>query len=355
MLSWRNSENYNNTGGNGNNRGHGGRGRTRLSQGRGASTRNTGNRRLETIASVSRSSGVEKGGDALKDFRTQEEYRDFIQEKLDLFWKRSDLTEQQNREIQENLLILFRKLREGIVASQRNDAFMNEVYETSLCLATLSDNSRQLDSILSYFLQHSSETNDKISPQQSCSLYAIIIALLNQLVLSYPSQTSYRKSIQSIPSSLLQPSSKSHRWITNLSLSLWSNNFCRFDKLTRQPFLDSVFSELLPDLLSAEFTSLSISSRPIKADRDLVRNAFHHAVDRLRVRVRNSAWTIIRSSYRELSCNAESETREWLIRSLALDASPQDSCSLDTWLAEKRVAGHIRPKEGIDGRWIIHR
>ncbi|KAJ3856488.1 hypothetical protein EV368DRAFT_78662 [Lentinula lateritia] len=355
MSSWRFSENPSNT--RGHNRGFRGRGRASLSsQGRGASTLNTGNRRLENIASVSRSSGVEKDGDALKDHKTQEEYREFIQGKLDSFWKSPPSTEQQTRDAQENLLILIRKLREGIVASKRNDAFAVEVCETSLYIATLFNHPKQLSSILPYFIPHPSDSTAEVLSQQSYSMCAIFIALINQLILGYPSQTLYRQSVRSIPDLLLQRSSKSHRWISSLSASLWANNFSKSEQLTRRSTITSLLDELLPDSLSAHFTDLSLSSHSSKSNHDIARKAFSHAVDMLRVKIRHSAWNIIRSSYRELSCNAHSETRDWLNRSLVLTvAHSEDICdsSLDIWLKEKSAAGHIRSKEGVEGRWVF--
>ncbi|KAF8827818.1 hypothetical protein HHX47_DHR4000719 [Lentinula edodes] len=301
MSSWRFSENPSNS--RGYDRGFRGRGRASWSsQGRGASTLNTGNRRLENIASVSRSSGVEKDGDACTTLTSI------------------------------------------------------SVCETSLYIATLFNHPKQLSSILPYFIPHPSDSTAEVLSQQSYSMCAIFIALINQLILGYPSQTLYRQSIHSIPDLLLRRSSRSHRWISSLSSSLWANNFSKSEQLTRRSSITSLLDELLPDSLSAHFTDLSLSSHSSKSNRDIARKAFFHAVDMLRVKIRNSAWNIIRSSYRELSCNANSETRDWLNRSLSLTvAHSEDTCdsSLDVWLKEKSAAGHIRSKEGVEGRWVF--
>ncbi|EJF63242.1 hypothetical protein DICSQDRAFT_145501 [Dichomitus squalens LYAD-421 SS1] len=117
---------------------------------------------MELIASVSRSSGLEKDGDALRDARVQEEYRTFIQGKLDDYWKRYPLSSyadlgsedadaaRSRKENQENLLILLRKLREGLLSIKRKDAFALEVYETSLYLAVLFKSPVQTTSALSH-------------------------------------------------------------------------------------------------------------------------------------------------------------------------------------------------------------
>ncbi|KAF9077467.1 hypothetical protein BDP27DRAFT_1253367, partial [Rhodocollybia butyracea] len=307
--------------------------------------RGNSNRRLENIASVSRSSGLEKDGDALKDLKTQEEYRDFIQNKLESYWKHP------TRELEENLLILFRKLREGIVSSKRNDSFSTEVNESSLYLATLFNSPRQLGSILPHFVTHPSTF-------QSSSVNAILAVLLNQLILSYPSQTLYRQSLYPISKSFFQTSSKTYNWITNISSSLSTRNFSKFEKLTRRSSFASILEDSTPESLSDGLGALSISSSNQTPNRELARKALYHAVQLLRARVRDSVWSIIRSSYRELSCNADSGTRDWLIRSLFLntaDSEDDSGISLDNWLEQKEVEGHIRPKENIAGRWIVRK
>ncbi|TFK91880.1 hypothetical protein K466DRAFT_283725 [Polyporus arcularius HHB13444] len=54
------------------------------------------------------------------------------------------------REMEENLLILFRKLREGLLSTHRRDAFALEVYETSLHLSVLFNSPVQTTSTLSH-------------------------------------------------------------------------------------------------------------------------------------------------------------------------------------------------------------
>ncbi|PIL22744.1 transporter [Ganoderma sinense ZZ0214-1] len=120
-----------------------------------------GKRHMELIASVSRSSGLEKDGDALRDPKIQQEYRTFIQGKVDEYWKRYPLSLDDSRdetvaaarnrkENEENLLILFRKLREGLLSTNRRDAFALEVYETSLYLSVLFKSPVQTTSALSH-------------------------------------------------------------------------------------------------------------------------------------------------------------------------------------------------------------
>ncbi|KAG8702107.1 hypothetical protein FRC08_003685, partial [Ceratobasidium sp. 394] len=78
------------------------------------------------LPSVSRSSGLEPNGDALRSFETQEEYWKYIIEKiLDLELPNrepsKDMADRQEKEA--NVMILLRKLREGFVATNRRDDF----------------------------------------------------------------------------------------------------------------------------------------------------------------------------------------------------------------------------------------
>ncbi|KAI0712445.1 hypothetical protein C8Q76DRAFT_797292 [Earliella scabrosa] len=211
-----------------------------------------GKRQMELIASVSRSSGLEKDGDALRDPKIQEEYRAYIQDKVDEYWKKypflspcrsgasEDAESRRNRkEMEENLLILFRKLREGLLSTQRRDAFALEVYETSLHLSILFKSPAQTTSTLSHLLpdlyiskrnsgggstsQHLSPENPRRTPSAASSpspvlpahcsqiqgrpeepsppaaaaaiprtaLATTLISLLHRLVQAYPSQSAF--------------------------------------------------------------------------------------------------------------------------------------------------------------------
>ncbi|KAI0769069.1 hypothetical protein BD413DRAFT_629044 [Trametes elegans] len=188
-----------------------------------------GKRHMELIPSVSRSSGLDKDGDALRDQKVQEEYREFIQTKVDDYWKAYPLrgpvpgsgeygpeAARHKKETEENLLILFRKLREGLLSRQRRDAFALEVYETSLHLSVLFKSPVQTTSTLSHLFPNfymsisnstrrpptrpvSSAANGPAtqplenSPPQPppSALPSTLILLLHHLVSSYPSQLAF--------------------------------------------------------------------------------------------------------------------------------------------------------------------
>lgn len=133
---------------------------------------------MEMMQSVSRSGGDGAEGDALKNWRTQEKYRQYIAEKVESHYRKYGTPlhtlpilpagsaigkdeRKENRKGKElarageelesfgSLVLLFRKLREGVVASGRIDSFAIEVFESSARFAILSNNRPQLLSALS--------------------------------------------------------------------------------------------------------------------------------------------------------------------------------------------------------------
>ncbi|KAH7885414.1 hypothetical protein F5I97DRAFT_1382091 [Phlebopus sp. FC_14] len=299
-------------------------------------------RRMDHIASISRSSGLEKDGDSLKDYGLQESYRTFIDEKLKAFWdvymvesREADALRRQKRDGQENILILFRKLREGIFSSGRKDKFALEVYETSLYCSVIFDSPAQTTSILSHPLPSMYASTN--APHPSCFVTVLII-LLHNLVNAYPSQRTYFEQLKQITPNFLERSSPPYGWIATLALSLRTLNFIRFEQLSRP----AAFEQLLPPVPDA-----------IGAFRNLPRDALSSLVSRLRLKARGTAWAVLRNGYRELS--SSEGTRSWLCRQLLFEsiALEHPAVHFEEWVEEECRHGHLRRKEGIDGRWIV--
>ncbi|KAJ6504603.1 hypothetical protein C8R47DRAFT_1102894 [Mycena vitilis] len=304
-------------------------------------------RKMEHIASVSRSSGLEKDGDALKNPDVQNEYRQFIQSKLDDIWANypqhpteSETETRRRIDAQENVLILFRKLREGIISSKRVDQFALEVYETSLYLAVIFDSPRHISpvipALMSYF--HLPSTG----PHSNCVI-TVLVSLLHHLVAAYPSQREFHAYIASVPKPFFQDGSAARTWITSLAGCIRARNYAQNDILLRR--------SALPDDAGISSSALSESKQ------DLPRKALYHLVESLRHKTREMAWTVMRSAYRELSCQVDPllNTRGWLERSLVLRSDIPLGCNmdLDEWLDQQSGLGHVRRKDGVDGRWIV--
>ncbi|KAF9262908.1 hypothetical protein L218DRAFT_866351 [Marasmius fiardii PR-910] len=313
---------------------------------------NLDGRRMENIASVSRSSGLEKDGDALKDFKTQGEYREFIQGKIDDFWNQfpegkptNTFGNQRRSELQENILILFRKLREGLVSSQRYDRFALEVYETSLYLSVIFRNIKQSSSIIPHLLPELYEKTRKPHPNITLT---ILISLLHELLIAYPSNGNYQQTLKTaLRLGYFRRSSDAYLWINSLSSSLRTHNYSKFEELTR-------YETFSPFMKNTEDPSDKSSSSWLKE------KAMVSMVDQLRAKCRDKTWSILRSAYRELACHEESGTRGWLIRSLALQSAAtsegkRSEAVLDDWLEEKSSLGHVQRKEGVQHRWLLAR
>ena len=170
------------------------------------------------------------------------------------------------------------------------------------------------------------------------SIHSVLISLLHYLVTSYPSQSTYNQHRTQIS---LRNQSKASDWLMSLTRSLRMRNYAKFENLTGKKSILEVIGE---------------STTTPTANSDLGTRALLFLVDSLRRKAGDSAWDTIRSAYRELSCDPTSlGTKTWLRRSLCLDSVVLDdsSCEIESWLEQKLPLGHVRRKEGVEGRWII--
>ncbi|KAG6850338.1 hypothetical protein H0H93_014611 [Arthromyces matolae] len=308
---------------------------------------------MELVASVSRSSGLEKDGDTLKDYRVQEKYRVFVQGKVDdvlalhprrLTESEKDRTARVNA--QENVLILFReapvffvkkfvfsdsttgKLREGISSSQRTDGFALEVYETSLYFAVLFESPKQTTAIIHPLVP----SMYRAAPQPHKNrLIIVLISLLHHLIAVYPSQGTFRQFFDTIPSEFLPKTSEAHAWITALARSIRTIDYASFSALTSPSRLSTFLDD--KDDLSQALQSLSLNNDDKES---LPRRSFFTLMHSLRAKFQATTWNVVRSAYREISCNDEHLT-------------------LEQWLEKESTHGHSRQKEGADGRWLIYK
>lgn len=297
---------------------------------------------MNLVASVSRSSGLEKGGDDLKDNAVQEEYREFIRDKIDSapeVWDTQNLPAlpkeelERRDEVRENILILLRKLREGISAAKRSDAFAIEVYETSFFLAVVSRSHRRISPIVSQV--HPELYADTPGPHSNADV-AFLVSLIYHLAASYPLQTPFQQQLSIVTGQLLPPASPQHKWIKSIAASLRQSNYTRFYQLTTTSALP------LSDDLSLDALSLRPQSSRASAEK-----ALSVALDMLQAKVRERAWEILRMAYHELSTAPEGAT--WLARSLALEPDPE---TVTRWLDGQSEKGGVKRKENGGERWL---
>lgn len=248
-----------------------------------------------------------------------------------------------------NVLILFRKLREGILSTKRNDAFALEVYETSMYLSVIFSTPVQTTSIISHLVPSMYKAQPNVT--KSCQLTSIT-SLLHLLATGYPSQSRYSEHLNSIPIDYLSPSVRS--WLRELTRALRLHNFACIERSTNRYAMLNCLN------LGTTETPRDDSNAP----RDIAIEALATLLDMLRSKASATAWSILRSAYYELSCPIPSEgtgslARDWLLRSLLLrtvafkDDAVDNTAILDTWIRERLTLGELKPKEGVEGRWIV--
>lgn len=174
---------------------------------------------------------------------------------------------------------------------------------------------------------------------------AVLISLLNTLVYEYPRQNSFHSLLQWFycldKGNFWNRGSCSFRFIRALAKALAANNLTRFEQLTRESSIRNVMTQIMP----CE-----------DAEKDSVQIAVISLMNDLRVRVQADAWTILRSAYREAD---SANSGDWLAKTLMIlvplkDNLDQKAKYVDTWFSNKPMT-QVTPKEGVAGRWILHR
>ncbi|KAF8308199.1 hypothetical protein DL93DRAFT_2231783 [Clavulina sp. PMI_390] len=320
-------------------------------RGSGRSQQQPSTRDWRYIPSVSRSSGLEKDGDALTKASVQLDYYKVINDKLEAYL-REGRNSPDKQEKEENLLIMFRKLREGLISSKRADAFAAQVYETSAFLAIVASSARNpAGPILSHLLLDfpaEKVTESAPSTAQHFLCDAAFIYLLDLMVSEYPSQRAFRPAFSDLRRSNVV-SQECQVYIERLSLLLRRNDFLSVSSTTR------LESKSLAKVLKSP-------SRPPNPS-PLFMEALQTLMERLRSKARDTAWLVIRSAYREADVNA---SQEWLSRSLLLSsrsyadgAADAGQVPVSQWFKDRASMGEtealLRDGKTLDGRWTLRR
>lgn len=216
------------------------------------------------------------------------------------------------------------------------------VYETSLYLSVIFDSPVQTTSILSRLVPN---IYSAVPTPQPFRLITILILLLHQLVIAFPSQQPYLDQIRCVVPNLLERPSAAYLWISTLSRSLRTLNFVQFERLSRS----DAFEHLLPP--SRPIPSSNVMATTVF--HDLPRIAVNALVSRLRLKARDEAWMVVRNAYRELS--SSDETQAWLGKRLFFNSFGSEATVVrfDEWVRERCRDGQLRLKEGVEGRWMI--
>jgi hypothetical protein len=175
---------------------------------------------------------------------------------------------------------------------------------------------------------------------------SILISLLHHLVSAYPTQSTFREQLRSLPHTVFC-AGEARTWIIDLASALRFRNYYRLQELTQpQAYAHFVL----------ERASLASLPRGVTLP-SLARRALDELIAQIMKKARQTAWVVMRSAYPLFACQAGSETRIWLERSLFLHTDRQflPNDDLDNWLEAKSRAGEIDHKEGVEGRWVVRK
>ena len=191
---------------------------------------------------------------------------------------------------------------------------------------------------------------------------SIVLSSLHFLSIGYPSQSRYLEHLHTLPSSFLPKSHPAKAWLRELTWTLRSHIYSNLEKLTSREACAHILERPKDTKIEHARAPPQKYSYPI----NLTLEALCTLVDALRNRARDTSWLVLRTAYRELSLPEPSEvdptpTREWLCRSLTLHpvkmtgslTTVDDVTLLDKWVESRRAQGDVRPKEGVEGRWIV--
>lgn len=210
----------------------------------------------------------------------------------------------------------------------------------------------QTTSVISHLVPNMYDAHSEL--HKSCSRVSII-SLVYFLVAAYPSQSRYSDHLNSLPAAFVSSSTRS--WLRELTRCIRQHNFARLEQLTNR-------HASMQALNSGAHVPLIGQPPSAPQGQELAQEALSTLLDTLRVKARDTTWTILRSAYRELHCPKPTDvasmyTRDWLLRSLLLrsvackEEVEDDIALVDTWVQERAMLGEMRPKENTEGRWIV--
>lgn len=230
------------------------------------------------------------------------------------------------------------------------------MYETSLHLSIIFNSPTQTTSVISHLLP---SIYNALPELHSNLMSTVLLASLHFLCFGYPSQSRCFEHLHSLPDSFLPKYHPVERWLRDLMRTLRLHNYSRLEDLTSREVCERVLKQ-------AGYASPRATIKTRSSTVDLILEALCTLVNALRLKARETSWLVLRTAYRELSLPKPSDTdpaptRAWLCQSLALKSVKGDAGSsitdvvtlLDTWVESRQAQGDIKPKEGVEGRWIV--
>ncbi|KAG8787639.1 hypothetical protein FRC20_010495 [Serendipita sp. 405] len=292
-----------------------------------------GVKQFEYLPSISRSGGGDDlDGDSLKKHDIQEKFRRWIDEKL-LKLEASATEElgiEKEKLLKEDVLRLFRKLREGIIAAKRQDAFAAEVYELSLLLAAAYGATDQVTALAAQILAPSDTENATSEALGSILMkkeIVVLLALLHQIVLGLRHSPTFHsavnKILQHLPTSL---SPSRVNWLRGVMIGVKTQNYYAIWQLTSKASLTGLLQDTLSPGTHGKRQEAAITHEVV---------ALHHFV-------RDTAWGVVRCAYRD-------EREDWLAITLHLSSNPGG------WLLQKQQLQEALRSDNKQVRWKVYK
>lgn len=209
------------------------------------------------------------------------------------------------------------------------------VYEISLFLAVKFRSAVQTTAVIAHLNTLYADRAKAASPTEAEDLLkrataSSIVCLLHYLVEGYPSHKTYFDHLKSLPNHCLNQDSDAYIWLTDVRGALSSGNYSKLESLTETAQMDQ-----LVNLHRTDYHP------------QLVREAVDALVAALQNKIRERIWTVVRKAYRELSIIPDSV---WLGKTLMMKSD-----EVQGWLRKREAEGHLKAKEGVEGRWVVLR
>lgn len=299
---------------------------------------------MDKILSISRSGDLDKGGNALKSPKLQSEFFVQIERKLNDYLRdyptilKCSSPSTGQLAAQDNILIQLRKLREGLLSTKRADSFALQVYELSFYFAVSCQSTTHQQSTANTLpaLYRSSERASTRQPPQTTSQKQratfAVIRLLQSLTETRSFGNHYHTRLAEV-NSYCQLESVVQSWLQELLMSIIRGNITHSMLLTH----DAQRERKARDLgLNTNSTAHTIAKQ-----------ALSRTLLNLRSILRDRAWTVTRTAYRQITVSHD----DWCYRSLGF----QDKDQLESWLKEREKLGEANPRPESTTVWLLHK
>ncbi|KZT57472.1 hypothetical protein CALCODRAFT_483149 [Calocera cornea HHB12733] len=301
--------------------------------------------RMERLAMISRSGGSDDDNDTLKDFKIQEDFQEYIDKHISAYQAANAFPPPLNDdgtsslspsqlETLTNILIMLRKLREGILASQRVDRFAVEAYEMSARLAVYCQEDKALSSVFGHLVPDLYDEADEAmlttgllylttgttpaAPNPNGALVTsnrdefTAVYLLHLLHTAYPSQQDFLSRLKD----LSPPTSATFQLVAVTAAYVRRGNFWALSQLVLRP--SPIRSDLVQRMLIV-----------------------------ILAKTRSRTWATLKAAYMQLQL----DRGNWLCSVLGFEKA----ATVEVFMKERAKQGEVVKKDATVPTWTIQK